>query len=422
MTIFDELLSEIEIPKLLKIKYNLCNSKIEDIEQVVIEELKKDGVLDRVKPGDSVAIAVGSREITNLARMVKTLVSEIRRAGGKPFIVPCMGSHGGATGLGQAEVLEAFGINEEKMGAPVKSSMETLEIGITRTGIPVYMDKHAYEADCIIPIGRIKPHTDFRGTFESGLFKMIAIGLGKQKGASVCHQLGLADMSRNVYDIARISLDKTNIIFGIGIIENAFHGTYKIVAIPKEQIEKEEPALLLEAKNLVPVIPFSKVDVIVIDEMGKDISGTGMDSNVVGRSSTLGISKPFAERIVVLDLTDKSHGNANGAGLADITTQRFFNKMDFTQTYPNAITSSETKAVKIPIVMSNDRLAIKCAIKTCTDADAKGIKLVWIRNTLSISEFFISEALLGEAKENQDITIMSNAEVIRFDESGNLPE
>lgn len=420
MGILDELLCEIQIPKGLRIKYNLPNTKIEAVEEVVTAELERKGTLNRIHKGDSIAIAVGSREISNIAIIVKTLADEIKRLGGKPFIIPAMGSHGGATADGQAGVLAGFGITCETMGVPVKSSMVTVEIGRTQTGIPVHMDKFAYEADGIIPIARIKPHTDFRGIFESGILKMIAIGLGKQKGASICHQLGLPDMSKNVYDIAKVALNKSRILFGIGIIENAFHGTYKIVAVPKEKIEEEEPKLLLEAKKLVPVIPFTKVDVIVIEEMGKDISGTGMDSNVIGRSSTLGISQPFAERIVLLDLTDKSHGNANGIGLADIVTLRLFSKMDFEQTYPNAITSSETNAVKIPIVMPNDKLAIKCAIKTCTQADPDHFKLVWIRNTLSMDEFFISEALRKEAMGNEDIEMIEATEELKFDKDGNL--
>jgi uncharacterized protein (DUF362 family) len=420
MSILNELLNEIEIPKVLKVQYRLMDNSIDNIENAVKVQLEEKEVLGRIKEGDSVAIAVGSREISNLARIVRTLVQEIKKAGGKPFIVPSMGSHGGATGEGQAEVLRAFGIYEENIGAPVKSSMETLEIGRTQTGIPVYMDKFAFEADCIIPVGRIKPHTDFRGPFESGIFKMIAIGLGKQKGASICHQLGLSCMSKNVYDIAKVSLEKTNIIFGVGVIENAFHGTYKIEVVPKECIEEEEPKLLLEAKKLIPVIPFEKIDVLVIDEMGKDISGTGMDSNVIGRSSTLGISKPFAERIVVLNLTDKSHGNTNGIGLADIISERLYRKMDFEQTYPNAITSSETNAVKIPIVMPSDKLAIKCAIKTCTQTDENGIRLVWIKNTLSMNEFFISEALKQEAIKNDNMTISDVSQEMKFDTQGNL--
>jgi Uncharacterized conserved protein len=405
---------------MVKVKNHFPVDSIDNIEEAVRETLGRDGTLNRIKADSSVAIATGSREIANITAIIRVLVKEIKKRGGSPFIVPAMGSHGGATADGQKEVLESFGITEENTGAPIKSSMETVELGLTGSGIPVYIDKNAFEADCIIPVGRIKPHTDFRGSYESGLMKMIAIGLGKQKGASVCHQLGLPDMSKNVHDIAKVSLKKANIIFGVGIIENAFHGTNKITAIPAESIEKEEPVLLLEAKSLVPSIPFKKVDVIVIDEMGKDISGTGMDSNVIGRSSTLGEWEPYVERIVALDLTDKSHHNANGVGLADIITYKLFNKIGFEETYPNTITCAETKAVKIPVVMPNDELAIKCGIKTCTGIPSEGVRLVRIKNTLSMREFYISEALVAEAVGNRQVEIIGEPERMIFDENHNL--
>lgn len=420
MSIYKELLKDIQIPNVAKVKYNFPCGKINDVEKAVLSELKKRNILERINKGNTVAIAVGSREISNLSLILKTLVNEIKAIGGYPFIVPAMGSHGGATAKGQEEILAGFGITGEEMGVPVKSSMEAIEIGKTETGIPVHMDKYSFQADCIIPVGRIKPHTDFRGQYESGLMKMIAIGLGKQKGASVCHQLGLECMSENIHAIARVSLAKTNIIFGLGIIENAFHGTYRIIVLQKEKIEEEEHELLQEAKSLIPRIPFRKVDIIVIDEMGKDISGTGMDSNVIGRSSTLGMWEPYAERIVVLDLTHKSHGNTNGIGLADIITLKLFNKMDFEQTYPNAITSAEPKAVKIPIVMPNDELAIKCAIKTCVGIGEEGVKLVRIKNTLSINQFYLSKALIKEAEESEDIEIISESGLMKFDGAGNL--
>lgn len=403
MSIYEDLLKEIRLPKVVKVKYKITDERINDVEGEVIKQLKMKNVLGGIRDGNTVAIAVGSREVSNLAVIVKTLVNQIKSQGGKPFIIPAMGSHGGATAQGQKEVISFFGITEKSMGVPVKSSMETVEIGTTADDIPVYMDRYAYQADYIIPVGRIKPHTDFRGRYESGLMKMIAVGLGKQKGASICHQLGLDNMSVNIEKIVQVSLKKTNIVFGVGIIENAFHDTYRIEVLTGKEIPEEEPELLQEAKKLISGVPFNKVDVIVVDEMGKDISGTGMDSNVIGRSSTLGIWRPFAERVVVLDLTDKSHGNANGIGLADITTQRLFNKMSFEQTYPNVITSAEPKAVKIPIVMPNDELAVKCAIMTCTKAGKENIRLVRIKNTLSMNEFLISQTLIREAQQHRDM-------------------
>jgi len=397
MSNISDLLGDTCIPLFRKVKFAIESDSIPDVKAEIIRCLQREGTLDRIKPGDTVAITAGSREISHLPDMLRALIASLKARGAQPFIVPAMGSHGGATAEGQLEMLAGFGIKEESMGVPIRSSMETDCIGETPQGIPVHVDKWALTADHIIPVGRIKPHTDFKGRFESGLMKMMAIGLGKQHGANICHKLGMPDMSKNVYALGKEILARCHIPFGIGIIENAFHGTWKIAAIPAEQIEVQEPLLLEEAKKLVPVVPFDKVDVIVCEEMGKDLSGTGMDSNVIGRSASLGISRPFAERIGVFALTEKSHGNANGMGLADCITRQFCDSFRFDQTYPNAITSAETTAVKMPAVMESDELCVKFLIKTCTGSGPDGIRMVWIKNTLSMDTFFISEGLIGDA-------------------------
>ena len=397
MSKISDLLGDTCVPLFHRVKFAMESRSISDVEAEMLRCLRREGTLDRIGAGNTVAITAGSREISHLPEMLRALIGAIKARGAQPFIVPAMGSHGGATAEGQREMLAGFGITEESMGVPIRSSMETECIGETPQGIPVHMDKWALTADHIIPIGRIKPHTDFKGRFESGLMKMMAIGLGKQHGASICHKLGMPDMSKNVLAIGKEILMRCRIPFGIAIIENAFHGTWKIAAIPAERIEEEEPLLLEEAKKLVPVVPFDKVDIIVCEEMGKDLSGTGMDSNVIGRSASLGISRPFAERIGVFKLTEKSHGNANGMGLADCITRRFYGSFRFDQTYPNAITSAEITAVKMPAVMDTDELCVKFLIKTCTGSGPKGIRMVWIRNTLSMDTFYISEGLAGEA-------------------------
>ena len=397
MQIFEKLLDDVQIPNFYSVQYNVCKEEVSDVQSATGKALKDTCVLERIKPGEAVAITAGSREISHFPEMLRVLIAALKARGAQPFIVPAMGSHGGATAEGQKELLAGFGITEQSMGVPICSSMETVCVGETPQGIPVHVDKWALSADRIIPVGRIKPHTDFKGRFESGLMKMMAIGLGKQHGANICHKLGMRDMSKNVLAIGKEILSRCRIPFGIGIIENAFHGTWKITAIPAERIEEEEPLLLEEAKKLVPVVPFGKVDVIVCEEMGKDISGTGMDSNVIGRSASLGISRPFAERIGVFALTEKSHGNANGMGLADCITQRFYNSLRFDQTYPNAITSAETTAVKMPAVMETDVQCVRFLIKTCTGSGSNGIRMVWIKNTLSMDKFFVSEGLIEDA-------------------------
>jgi len=420
MGIFDDLLKDVQLPKFVKVNYNIETTSIEDPEKATRAALLSRGVLDRIKPGDSVCIAAGSREIANLSRIVKVVVDEVKNHGGKPFIIPAMGSHGGATAEGQAEILAGYGITEETMGVPIRSCMKTVEVGKTESGLSVQIDSYANEADCIIPIGRIKAHTDFRGPVESGLMKMIAIGIGKQHGASICHSRGFALMSQNIRDIAKVVIRNKPVAFGVAIIENAFHQTYKIVAIPGELIEEEEPKLLVEAKSLIPKIPFEKADALIVNEIGKNISGTGMDPNVTGRSAVMGRWEPNFDAIAVLDITEQSHNNCNGLGIADVTTERVFDKFSFEMTYPNAITSTEPISVKIPAVMPNDLLAIKFAIRMCYQAPTDGPRIVWIRNTLNMDTFFISESLISAAKDVKGLEVASVPMEIPFDEHGNF--
>ncbi|HOK20370.1 MAG TPA: lactate racemase domain-containing protein, partial [Thermosynergistes sp.] len=310
-----KLLCDMPIPRMVKVRQRFERPKIEDVASELVKKLKDKGVLSAIKPGQSVAIGVGSRGITNLPLMVKTLVDAIKGAGGEPFIVPAMGSHGGATAEGQKGVLERLGVAEEYVGVPIRSSMEVVEIGRTSKGLPVRIDKHALSADHIAIINRIKLHTTFRGKYESGLMKMITIGLGKQAGAEICHELGFEQMAENVVAIAKVALQKMNLLFAVGVIENAYHETARIAVLEKDEIEEEEPKLLEEAKRLYPKIPFDSLDVLIIDEIGKDISGTGFDTNIVGRYTVPTMTGgPSIKRVVVLDITDKSHGNGNGLG------------------------------------------------------------------------------------------------------------
>ncbi len=412
-----ELMKDVQIPAFYRVEYDVCAEEITDIKAAVKKALERKGTLERIEEGSSVAITAGSREINHIDVILKTLIDLLASKGAHPFIVPAMGSHGGATAQGQKDMIAQFGITEAAMGVPIRSSMQTQMVGMV-DGIEAHVDSEALRADYIIPVGRIKPHTDFKGSFESGLMKMIAIGLGKQQGASICHKLGMKNMSKNVFGIGKKILETCSIPFGMGIIENAFHGTWKIEAVPAERLEQEEPVLLLEAKKLVPVIPFEKVDVIVCEEMGKDISGTGMDSNVIGRSASLGITKPDAERIGVFRLTEKSHGNANGVGLADSITKKFYESLKKDQTYPNAITSAETTAVKIPAVMDTDELCVRFLIKTCTGSGLSGLRVVWIKNTLCLNDFYVSRALREEAAGIAGMRILDELYDPVFDLSG----
>ncbi len=424
MNIFESLFQEVEVPELIPVRFRLTVGKIrrEDIRPAIEASLAERDLLGRIRPGSRVAVTVGSREIPHMDEIARSVVELVKEQGAEPFLFPAMGSHGGATAEGQRELLRGFGITEETMGVPILSSMETVRISTTPGGLPVHIDKNANEADCIIPIGRVKPHADFRGKIESGLMKMLTIGCGKQYGANLCHSLGMDHMSENVTAVAKEIIRHKNIPFGISIMEDALHTLYKLTAVPGERIEEEEPALLEEAKSMIPGIPFEKVDVLVLEEIGKDCSGAGMDPNVTGRSQSLGIWKPFIERIAILNLSEKSHHNGAGVGGGDVTTRRFLDKMDFDITYPNGITSHDLQGIKIPAVMPNDRTAVKMALETCIHADCpEGYRMVWMKNTLHLDSFFISPALLKEAEQNPDIEIVGERRKVEFDENGNVP-
>ncbi|GCL71225.1 hypothetical protein PN4B1_11300 [Paenibacillus naphthalenovorans] len=421
MSILRELLQDIPIPQVVKIRQKFNGDKLENPVEELVKELGKPGAIDRIKPGQQVAVAVGSRGVANIAALTKTTIDAIKQAGAHPFIVPCMGSHGGATAEGQREVLHHLGITEEAVGAPIRSSMEVVKIDQLPNGLPVYVDKYASEADAIIVINRVKPHTAFRGPIESGIMKMISIGLGKQKGAEACHQLGFKYMAENVPAMARIMLDKLPIVFGIALVENAYDQTCIVEVLPAEQIEEREIELLKIAKARLPKILFDQIDVLVIDYIGKNISGDGMDPNVTGRYPTpYAQGGPDVSKMVVLDTTPETKGNANGVGTADFTTQRLVDKMDLAATYANGLTSTVCAPTKIATTLENDFYAIKAAIKTCNILDYTKCRLVRIQDTLHLGEIEISVNLLEEARLHPDIEILTEPYDLPFNKEGNL--
>ena len=423
MSIFDQLLADNEIPRFVRVRHEMDRSHIEDIPAAVAEALKREGTLDQIKPGNTVCITAGSRDVANIDKIIRAVCDEVKAVGGKPFIIPAMGSHAGAQAEGQRGIIEGYGVTEEAMGAPIKASMETEVLGYSKDGLEIHIDKYANAADYIIPIGRIKAHTDFRGPVESGICKMLVIGMGKQHGAYQCHKLGFNNMAKNVMEFADVIIQKKPNMFAIGLIENAYHQTCRIAAIPADKILEEEPPLLEYAKKRMAKIPFERADILFVDEAGKDISGAGMDPNITGRSPVLGISAPYFQRIAVFDLTDKSHGNFGGLGSADVSTQRLYQKIDFEQTYPNGITSAEPISVKLPVIMPSDKTAMQFALRTATDTDWEtGPKIVWLKNTLSLSEFYISEALVGEASRLDNVEIVSGPKDVIFDETGAVKE
>ncbi|MES1039943.1 lactate racemase domain-containing protein [Peribacillus simplex] len=416
MDIISELLREIQLPKMVKVRQKFRTPQIADVAGEVKKAIKEAGVLSRIKEDDRVAIAVGSRGVADLPTLVRETVAAVKEAGGNPFIVPAMGSHGGATAEGQIDVLLQLGISEKSVGAPILSSMEVIKLDELPNGLPVYIDKLAYESDKIIVINRIKPHTAFRGPVESGLMKMITIGLGKQKGAEAAHAYSFKYMAEHVPEMAKISLAKAPIIFGLATIENAYDKPAKIVAVPAEDLEEVEPGLLLEAKSLMPKIHFDSMDVLIVNELGKDISGDGMDPNITGNFATpYATGGPEVKRTVVLGLTEKTHGNANGIGMADMTTKAVMNEIEWEKGYANALTSTVTDVVKLPMFLDTQELAVKAAIKTCNAFNLNKVRVVRIKNTLEISEIWISESMMEEALKNKNIEILSEPEELALD-------
>ncbi len=422
--ILKKLVQHIPIPKMYRIKQSFDGTKLEDPVGDLTQMLRQSPSLETIKSGQRVAVAVGSRGINRIDELTKVLISELQRVGAKPFIVPCMGSHGGATAEGQIEVLAHLGIDEEKMGCPIRSSMEVIEVDRLPNGLPVYCDKIAVEeSDVIVVINRIKPHTAFRGPIESGLYKMISIGLGKQKGAEACHQLGFKYMAENVPAMAKAMIAKLPIRFGVAVVENAYDQICRLEVVDTDNMEAREIELLEEAKSRLPQILFPELDVLVIDYIGKNISGDGADPNITGRYPTpYAHGGPEVNKMVVLDLTPESKGNANGVGTADFTTSRLVGKADWPGTYANGLTSTVCAPTKQATTLADDRDAIKAAVKTCNILDYSTCKLARIRDTLHLGSIEISEALLEEAKNNPRIEIVEGPYEWEFDEEGFLPK
>jgi len=410
------------LPQIVKIRQNFKSAKISDVSAKTVQEVSRVG--NTIKPGDRIAVAVGSRGIRNLQQIVMAVIKEIKRLGGSPFIVPAMGSHGNATPEGQKEVLASYGITEQLLGIPVIATMETVNIGNIEENIPVYIDKIAAGADGIVLINRIKPHTDYHGTVESGLRKMLVIGLGKQKGAELVHFYGTEGLIKLLPRMSSLALQKLPVLFGLSILENSRDETSDIIALKAGEIEEMEPVLLSRAKELMPRLPVNNLDVLVVMEMGKNISGVGIDPNITGRMGIRGQKEDdtaIISRIIALDLTPQSHGNALGMGLADIITQRFRDKVDLRTTYANVITSGFLERGFIPLVMPSDRDAIEVALKTCgRRVSAETARLMIIKNTLEIEEAYVSTAILEEAQRNPLIKEAGEPQNMLFNQQGSL--
>jgi len=410
------------LPKMFRVKQRFEGPSLRDIPGAVRETMRTLYLQDKLKPGQTVAVTAGSRGIANIDRITRAVVDELKALGLQPFIVPTMGSHGGATAEGQRTVLQHYGITEASMGCPIRSSMEVVQIGEVK-GIPVFCDENAWGADYIAVVARIKPHTDFAGEIESGLFKMMAVGLGKQQGAEHYHRAGHAYSYAEVFPlVGKKVMETARILFGLGIVENGYEETAKVRALLPKDFEEGEKALLREAKAWMARLPFDVLDLLIVDDLGKNISGAGMDTNVIGRPFVQKVlDRPKIRRIFVRDITPESEGNAVGIGMADVTTRRLVEKINYQAMYMNAITSGVPEGAKIPMTFDTDREAIQVALGMIGLTPPERARVVRIKTTLHLTEMDVSEALLPEVKVHERLTAVTQPAPLAFDAGGNLP-
>ena len=414
-----------ELPKMTRIRQRFEKMVVNDIAGEIRSQMNAIDLKEKITPGDSVAVACSSRGIANYAEIVAAAVANLKELGLNPFLIPAMGSHGAATGPGQKQVLENYGLTEEKVGAPIRSDLDVDYIAETSEGIPVCIDRHANQADHIVLINRIKPHTEFDHEIESGLMKMMAIGLGKEEGAKLYHQgIMVYGYPRVIVSVARQVLKTGKILLGIGVVENGFAQTAHITVTDAMRLEEREKAALKIAKQLAPSLPFENVDVLIIDEMGKDISGTGFDTKVVGRILMPLVAaepaSPRVKRIVVCDLTAMTAGNADGIGLADFTTRQLVDKIDLEALYVNALAGAEPEHAKIPLTLPSAREAIRAAIDSVGLIPEEKLRVMRIKNTMELELVDISPAYLESLQENPDLEIVSKQKAMAFDANGNL--
>jgi hypothetical protein len=405
-----------EYPKMYRVEQRFDAPSIEDVAATIRDEFERFKTSASIPSGGKVAVAVGSRGIHHLPAIVATVVECLRGMGFSPYIIPAMGSHGAATGEGQAEVLAELGISEPSIGAPVVSNIDAISLGRVESGAEVFCAKDAMDADYVVVISRVKPHTAFRGPVESGLCKLLAVGCGKQKGASNMHKY---DLGSTIVPAARLIIEKAGVLCGLAITENASGGTHSIRLARPEEFVDVDGALLKEAWELLPRIPIQDLDILIVNEMGKDISGAGMDPNVVGfwrRSG--GPRNPDYRTIIVLDLTPQSHGNATGIGLADMTTQTLMDKLDLKATYMNALTAGILRSAVLPIALESDKVAIETVLDKVPDS--QGVRMARIQNTLSLGTFWVTEPLLGELGAIDGVSVDQTPLALRFDDQGRL--
>jgi len=413
----------IKVPKMMKVRQIYDSKRIGDLKAWTLKELEEK-LPEKQKEsftGKRICITVGSRGVPDEDLIVRTVLDWLKERGAKPFIVPAMGSHGGGTAEGQKEYISGYNITEETMGVPILSSMEVVQIGQLDDGTPSYCDKYAYESDGIIVFNKIKPHTDFRGKHESGLAKMCAIGLAKHKGASMFHMMGFPTFAERIPKVAQVFLDKAPIAFGLGVVQNAYDEISELEVIPDDKILERDAALLEIAKSKIANFKMHSIDVLIIDEIGKNISGNGHDPNITGRSNSKGFEDILdCKKMFVRGLTKQSHHNVCGLSAADITTRRMMNDIDLDVTWTNVVTATMLNGGKLPVYANNDKDAILICIRTCNNIDFNKAKVVRIKNTAEMENILVSEAYYDELKDRKDVEILSEPFEMKFDDIGNL--
>ncbi|MEJ2284999.1 MAG: DUF362 domain-containing protein [Desulfobacterales bacterium] len=411
------------LPNMWRIRQNFDTTSVTDIRNSVLVELRQ-FTWDQIKPGQSVAITAGSRGIANIAEILKAMVEFFKSLSARPFIFPAMGSHGGATAEGQVAVLAQLGVTETYLQTPIRSTMDVRHIGETEDQVPVYLDAYALEADHIVVVNRIKSHTKFKAPIESGLMKMMAIGMGNHTGAAFYHKAAVQyTFPKIITDAARIVLQQAPVICAVGIVENGYGDTARIAAFTSDQIEDNEKKLLSLSKKMMAHLPFNEIDLLIVDEMGKNISGVGIDPNITGRNrDLLGVfdHPTRIKRLFVRDLTDQSKGNAIGIGLADITTKRLVDKIDYDATYKNCITGISLEKGAVPIYFRNDHQAIEAALDTIGLISPRMSRIIRIKNTLRLDSVAVSEAYTEALRRRNDLAVLGGPEPMAFDQNNNL--
>ncbi len=413
-------------PRIFRVRQRFESQRVGDVEAEVHAQLGRLNLAEKVKPGQSVAMTAGSRGVANIHLILRAAAEHLRRLGARPFIVPAMGSHGGGTAEGQRGVVESYGVTEEFVGCPIRAGMETVVVARAAEGFPVHFDRLAYEADHVLVVNRVKPHTRFVGPVESGLMKMMLIGLGKCAGAQVYHR-AIQDYSfgQIVRSVADAVLHHCRILAGLAIVENAYDETALIEAVPPADFERREAELLVLAKRWMPRLPFDRADVLVIDRIGKDISGTGLDTNVVGRKfddhKAVEGEFPKVKLICLRGLTPATHGNAVGFGIAEFCKSQLLRETDIAATRLNAITAGHVEAAMPPLDYETDREMLGLALSTIGLADPPDARLLWIADTLHLAEVECSAAYLDEARRRDDLEVLTGLRSLPFDAMGELP-